>query len=255
VLDCDDEGFLSRPLLRETDLGGVEGVIITHLFGSNPKQTAAALKFCRRRGMHAIVDAAAAFDGGGRPDYPPGTWEVMSFHHTKPWGMGEGGAAIVPAGLEDAFRSVINFGSYVGIDTGPNSMNGKMSDIAAAAIMQRLYDLPRVSPFFRAQYRRIKEIAGDLGWRALGGPLGVVREAPATPAGVPLLANVPISPGAMDNEHVVLRKYYRPLDPAARRANAIYDRIVNFPCHAGIAQLERGEIAGVLREILAVSGG
>ena len=256
VLDGDEEGLLSRSLLQEADLGDLEGLVLTHLFGSNPRQVAAALRFCERKGLHAIVDAAAAFDAGGREEYPPGTWEVLSFHHTKPWGMGEGGAAIVPADLEDTFRSVINFGIYRGIDTGPNAMNGKMSDLAAAAVMQRLHELPRVAPLFRAQYRRITRVAEDLGWGVLGPAqgLGRLRTAPATPAGVPLLAGDPVSLELLSNEHVVLRKYYRPLDPGARRANALYRRIVSFPCHPEVSGLEESVIADVLRSLVMVPG-
>ena len=36
--------------------------------------------------------------------------EILSFHHTKPWGFGEGGAVICETFDEKIVRQLINFG-------------------------------------------------------------------------------------------------------------------------------------------------
>ena len=60
---------------------------------------------------------------------------MVSLHHTKPIGYGEGGLAIVKKELEDDIREIINFGKFEG-KFNERGSNWKMSDIAAAGILQ-----------------------------------------------------------------------------------------------------------------------
>jgi len=254
VLDClPSTGMLSRRLLNRADLADVDGVVVTNVFGLFRRQARAAVEFCNEQHLHVIVDSAGAFDFPRVDAFPSGTWEVLSFHHTKPWGMGEGGAVIVPVELEDAFRSVINFGLYMDIDTGPTSFNGKLSDLAAAAIMQRLHELPGLAALFKAQHRRVARVADELGFRLLNPRWGELRAELATPAGVALVAERPVSFEALENDEVVLRKYYRPL-AGLRGARELYERIVMFPCHPGVAAISEDTIEGVLNRVLDQAG-
>ncbi len=255
VLDCrPGAGMLSRRLLEGSDLGEIDGVVVTNVFGLFQRQTRAVVEFCNERRLRVIVDSAGGFDFPRRNAFPAGTWEVLSFHHTKPWGMGEGGAVIVPAELGDSFRSVINFGLYMDIDTGPASFNGKLSDLAAAAILQRLHEFPALSARFKAQHHRIARVADGLGFRLLNPKWGEGRTELATPAGVVLVANAPIPAVALENDEVVLRKYYRPLIGLAG-AQKLYERIVVFPCHPGVAAISEDVIEGVLGRVLEQAGG
>jgi dTDP-4-amino-4,6-dideoxygalactose transaminase len=254
VLDClPGTGMLSRRVLRKADLAGVDGLVVTNVFGLFCKQTRAVVEFCAEQGLHVIVDSAGGFDFPRGDAFLPDTWEALSFHHTKPWGMGEGGAVILPAELEDTFRSIINFGLYMDIDTGPVSFNGKLSDLAAAAIMQRLHGLPALSALFKAQHRRIARVADGIGLRLLNPRWGERRAELATPAGVALVAEKPIPAAALDNDEVVLRKYYRPLVglPGAQK---LYEHILVFPCHPGVAAISEDTVESVLSQVLAQAG-
>lgn len=65
---------------------------------------------------------------------------IISFHHTKPIGFGEGGAIIVDRKYSDIVRKIINFG--IGLEEKnyfyKYGNNYKMSDISAIYIIQHL---------------------------------------------------------------------------------------------------------------------
>jgi dTDP-4-amino-4,6-dideoxygalactose transaminase len=211
------------------------------------------VSFCRDRGKVLLCDAAVAFDGAHRvpgADSPP---EIVSFHHTKPWGMGEGGCAMVPRAHEDVFRSLINFGIFRRQATGARSTNAKLSDFAAAFILQRLRDFPCIADRYRAQYARIADVGRRSGFTVLDAAphVGTAR---ATPASVPLLAPRPIPLEALGNETVTLRKYYAPLAADCPVAADLYARIVNVPCHPGMEGLETAQISAALDALLARAG-
>lgn len=96
-----------------------------------------------RYNVPLIVDSAAAFGGllpDGRRAGCQGHAEVFSFHATKPFGIGEGGAVLTNEALASRVRTCINFGLVDGIPT-MSGINGKMSEFHAAvglAMLRRI---------------------------------------------------------------------------------------------------------------------
>ena len=242
VLDCDAQGFLDPDALAALPAESYDGIVVTNLFG-----TAAHVELYEeleaRAGKILLFDSATCFGSArtGKPFGSLGAGELFSFHHTKPCGFGEGGCAVVPAGLEDTFRSLINFGLYKGIDTGARSGNRKMSDVAAAFILDRLRHLEEVRAAHRQQFRRLAGVARDLGLTLLvdGAAEGVF------PNLVPVLFPRPVGLDRLSGGPLVVHKYYRPV--ASRpQADALYARVVCFPCHGGVAAVPDGELRAAL---------
>ena len=249
IVDCDARGLLDVDRLAALDPEAWDAALVTNTFGvlTDP---APWVRLCRERGKILALDSALALDAPyrGAGDVPD---EIVSFHHTKPWGMGEGGCVIVDRDDEDAVRSVINFGIYRGHATGDASFNGKISDFSSGFILQRLRDFADVSPRYHLQYGRIAEIARRAGFEVLGGVTATLDRV-ATPSNVPLLAPHPVAAEHLDDPALVLRKYYRPIGPGAVAAD-LYARIVNVPCHPELERLSAAEIARVLEGVLARS--
>lgn len=216
VIDCDDRALLDLHQLP----ADCDGVVFTNVFGT-VKDMSPIRKRAEAMGKIFICDSAGAFDCCTH-----GPNEIISLHHTKPWGFGEGGCAIVAPEHETLFRSLIAFG------TNPlerlYATNGKMSDIAAAYILQWLVGCPARVPVHQEQYARLAAAGMRLGFKPLTGdgtfPVGL-------PQNLPMLAPVPITnpPGAM--------KYYRPIAETPVAVD-LYARIINLPCHGGVSELE-----------------
>lgn len=252
VVDCDSEGMLDLHSLDSLDPSEYDGVVVTNVFGLL-SDISPYVSHCRALSKALICDAGAAFDAGHRRNDAASLFEAISFHHTKPWGMGEGGCLVLPAEHEHVARSLINFGTRHGAPTGRLSTNAKMSDLAAAAILGRLRDFDTIRRACLVEYQRVIDIATSIGFRPLRGD-GRVLPGQGTPPCVPLVAPVPIPSSTLSNPHVVFRKYYAPVEPGHRTADWLYDRILNIPSHPGMARLRSDLLAEVLRAVLAASG-
>jgi len=245
VLDCNAEGFIDPDALAALPTESYDGVVVTNLFGtaSNVERYE---ELVAQAGKILLFDSATCFGSAyrGKAFGSLGAGELFSFHHTKPCGFGEGGCAVVPAELADTFRSLINFGLYKGIDTGARSSNGKMSDVAAAFILDRLQRCEEIRAAHLQQFRRLAGIVRSLGLALLvdGGNEG------SFPNLVPVLFPHPIGLERLSGGPLVMHKYYRPV--ASRpRADALYAHVVCLPCHGGVAQVPDDELRAALVEL------
>jgi dTDP-4-amino-4,6-dideoxygalactose transaminase len=119
--------------------GQVAGVLACANFGTapGPDVRAAWRAACAQHGVPLLLDSAPGFgslDIHGRPLGGLGDTEVFSFHATKTFAIGEGGAIVTPdAALAERATRLINFGLEPGtrISTG-DGFNGKLSELHAA---------------------------------------------------------------------------------------------------------------------------
>jgi len=137
ILDIDYEGGLNLDEVNEN----IDGLIVTNIFG-NIVDINRYINYCNSNKKFLIFDNAAThytfYKGKNCLNYGHGC--IISFHHTKPFGFGEGGAIIVDKKYENVIRKLINFG--IGYDENlyylQEANNCKMSDIQAVYILQYL---------------------------------------------------------------------------------------------------------------------
>ena len=245
VLDCDDQGMLDLDKLANTPTDQFDGVCVTNVFGRSSSAQPYA-DFCRQNNKPLILDNALGLFGFDRsaPDTPD---EMISLHHTKPWGFGEGGCIIVPKEDEETARSLINFGVGIGEEAARYACNAKLSDPAAAYIIDRIEQAGEWSLANGQQRQRITTLVASAG-------LPLTPFMPDPPPGCAqaiFTAPHPITEDRLANPHLVLRKYYRPpYEQWPDHAADLYARILNIPCHAGIATLSEETIVHVLEQTL-----
>lgn len=240
-VDCDEQGFLDLAALGKMPDDGWDGLLVTRPFGLE-RDMSAYRQFCDDRGKPLIVDAALAFPG--LRTVGPNVVEIVSFHHTKPWGFGEGGCLFVPAADEALAHSILSFGEDQPAWVLPSVSNGKLSDLAAAAIIDRLETMPAWSPRYHTQRRRIVELVERSDLKRLGD-----YDAVTLAASVPVLARGPISLEELPDVGFDCGKYYAPLSTSARVAGSIYNRIVNIPCHGDMTDIADAQIEALLERM------
>ncbi|WP_119302990.1 DegT/DnrJ/EryC1/StrS family aminotransferase [Dongia deserti] len=243
VVDSDDHGLVDLDAIAASPDETWDGLVVTNLFAGLPSARAFA-DFCCARDKAIIVDSAAALFG------PDRTWaghpnETISFHQTKPWGVGEGGCIIVDRPDATLARSIINFGVGAPLAAQPFAGNGKISDVAAAVILERLERLPSWAARYDAQRRRIESLCSEIGVPLL---LQAPRE--ALLASVPALSAQPIKQEDFRSIEFDLGKYYPPLDDSCRTARGIFERIINIPSHCGMSAVETRALVRVLERLL-----
>jgi dTDP-4-amino-4,6-dideoxygalactose transaminase len=245
-VDCDARGFLDLTEVDQIDCDSWDGLLVTSVFGADV-DIAKYATYCRERGKALIVDNAMCLLGFDR-SCPLAPAEFISFHHTKPWGFGEGGCAILARDDVPLFRQLINFGHQASPALAPFAANGKISDIGAAAIVSRLNQLDNWATAYADQRRRICAIATKAGLEVFLDPLngGVIGF-------VPLLAPRWLCAAAVRSSDLPLARYYPPLSEKAV-ARDLFERNICVPCHPGMLALEDGVIEAGLRRVVTANG-
>jgi dTDP-4-amino-4,6-dideoxygalactose transaminase len=240
VIDCDRSGMPDLDQLAALLSSLWDGLILTDIFGFNIDMSPYK-DLCSAYDKPLVIDSAASFPA--RRSLGHDVSEVISFHHTKPWGFGEGGCAIIDRRHADLVRALLDYGKDVDSKFACYATNGKMSDVAAAVIIDRLL---RRSDWSRG-YNRQRQRIFDLVAKAAIGYLG--RPAPEVISPhVPLMAPRAAALDALPQPCFKVEKYYRPLSPDCPVAADIFARIINVPCHPMMAEVTDAEILDCLQE-------
>ncbi|SOJ53606.1 dTDP-4-amino-4,6-dideoxy-D-glucose transaminase [Mycobacterium simulans] len=138
---------LSARAVLERSRDRIAGILLANVFGVGNPQIDAWEDLAAEWELPIVLDSAAGFgsayaDGerlGGR-----GACEVFSFHATKPFAVGEGGALVSrdPRLIEQAYKFQ-NFGLVKTREAIQLGMNGKLQEISAAIGLRQLAGLDR----------------------------------------------------------------------------------------------------------------
>lgn len=232
-VDCDTHGKIDVAALAALDPDSFDGVIATNPFGLF-RDFSAVAELAADQGKPFLIDNAS----GLHSVVPDVGWQAFSLHHTKPYGMGEGGLALVPADAEEELYALANYAPDLPArDREHWFENGKLSDISCAFLIDRLKQLPHWGPQGLEQRERMIEIAGRCGLMPLHLP---ETDIPMT--SMPFVADVPIGLTSIEaTQFLTCTKYYRPLADLPRVTD-IYRRLVNVPCHKDVAKVSDAEI-------------
>ena len=121
--------LLRHPRLHEAGL-----VIVVAPFGRTVSQHA-CVRFRERTGIPVVIDGGASFEGASdAPSCALGPVPTaFSFHATKSFSTGEGGAVVsTDERLSAAITQALNFGFHASRNSEAPSTNGKMSEYQAA---------------------------------------------------------------------------------------------------------------------------
>ena len=237
-VDCGPDGLLDLDALAALDPGCWDGLVLVNPFGQAGDMEA-HVRFAKATGKPLLIDNAA---GLGRP-VADWSWQAFSLHHTKPYGMGEGGLAVVPTEDGEALYELLNYGAR---PAAPEAWlnNGKISDIACAFHLERLERHDVWVPRYLEQAERVDALAAGVGYA----PLQPVRP------GVPATSRAYLWPDPLPacavgrTRHLVCSKYYDPLADLAG-ARGIHARLVNVPTHPDVARLTGDEVRADLERL------
>lgn len=215
VIDVDTEGNIDIP----TWLSKPSIIIITNCFGH--LQDLSIIPKLENKGHIVILDNAATPYSFYKKTNSCnlGTGAFVSLHHTKPIGFGEGGLAIVDNKYEKAVRAAIDFGKG-----GYRGSNFKMSEIAAAAILQWWYsfDITVMAADYLSRYNDAKQYFNK---SSIFKHYGTSDE--FFPNCLPVI-HKEITETNPYLESLGIKKYYKPI---LGRTNSkyIYERILCYP--------------------------
>lgn len=224
----------------------VDGAIITNLFGHYNRNHEVE----NNKDKIIIYDNATApytfYEGKNILNF--GDASVVSLHHTKPIGFGEGGIIVVKKQYKDCVRRNINFGfnySANSLRWSGNATNAKMSDINAAFILDYWSKL-NIADICD----KYKSFISKLDERLVFPTNSDVM----LPSCIPILFDKNITNDVIVElglKGIVVRKYYKPLKerPYFPYANELYDKILCLPFHIGVDDDVMNRYLEIIREL------
>lgn len=248
-VDCDSDAMLDMAAVAALEPASYDGIIAVNPMGHAPGFDA-VITFARARNLPLLLDNAAGI-GTRMPDWD---WQVLSLHHTKPYGMGEGGLILVPKEAGDALETLMTYGNQPPDPPEAWLNNGKISDISCAFLLDRLQDAPNWRAASGEQRQRVLALAAEFGLAPLcgGGVAHVALTSLALLAADPVPEDMPAR-----LQHFTAAKYYRPLADLPQ-AQDIFRRIISVPSHGGMAGLSddqiRADLARIAGETRKITG-
>lgn len=122
--------------------GRVAAILVSATFGTPPpaEQQRAWEDVSEQHEVPLVFDAAAGIGAASAL----GAVTAYSFEATKPAGVGEGGVLVTAdADLAGRLRALINYGLDQGVVREAFGLNGKLSELGAAAVLAALDELPQ----------------------------------------------------------------------------------------------------------------
>ena len=238
-VDCTPQGLLNLNAIRALPKNSFDGIVVVNPFGlyeSFDEYT----KFSEETGKFLLIDNAAGISEK-IPNWP---WQALSLHHTKPYGMGEGGLALTPSDVAQEFYSLLNYGA-VPRDPTAWMNNGKISDISCAFLIERLENVLEWQPLYLEQAERVHRISLSVGLLPLC----------PFPSNAPAMSWPYISPNEVHigqielSKKLTFGKYYKPITELPQ-ANYLYSHMLNIPTHPGVELLSDDDLKREISKVV-----
>ena len=254
IIDIDDEIGLDLDLVP---IHLVDGIIVTNIFG-NLTRLDKYVDWADKNNKILLFDNAASalstYQGRNASNFGHGA--VISFHHTKPVGFGEGGLVIVDKIYEESVRQCINFGINNDLPFHESywhreGSNYKMSDVSAAYILQYLErKLPSNHEHHLNLYRYFSKLLNQLNTDEVTLMPNFSDDVPFVTCFCLIFKDVNKSKEqAFLDAGIYCRKYYKPLLKVPK-TQYIYDHVLCIPCHSDITFEQLDLVFDVLKNVL-----
>lgn len=238
IVDCDPNGMLNLDELQNLEPDSYDGIVVTNPFGLWTDFSTYD-RFAKENDKAILLDNAA----GVAQRIPGCAYQAFSLHHTKPFGVGEGGLAVIPTEEAEQIYALINYGQ---IPSGAEPYwfnNGKISDISCAYLLERLERYDEWKDLYGLQAERVTDLALRAG---LGKLMDFAKRPIAT--SLPFLAEGVVSVERLENPLLVLAKYYKPLR-SLPNVLSIFARMINVPSHPDVAGIPSKSLLSLLESI------
>lgn len=197
----------------------IDTVIVTNCFG-HLQNLDNILKSDKRIVFDNAATPYSFWKGKNSCNY--GFASMVSLHHTKPIGFGEGGLVIIDKEYEKSVRDVINFG-WLNEAFNERGGNYKMSELSAAGILQwwDQFDIDDLAKKYFENYCKQR-----YNLRHLDGDVYIHFNNPSDTFFPSCLPFINREPTEVTEEET--KKYYKPLGDYTN-SKYVYDRIICHP--------------------------
>lgn len=230
-----------------------DGILVTNCFGCTTNIELYE-KFCKENNKLLLFDNAAAsmttYNNKNHLNYGIGC--MVSLHHTKPIGFGEGGFIIFDNMYRESMEKSICFGftSNNRLDFEKNASNYKMSEIAATYCENYLENLNiiynhhiKMTKYFTDKIKEFNLENKILLYKSFS------NYEESLLATLPILFNNKINIDIFIENNIEAKKYYYPLNKESKVSNDLFDRIICLPLNIDITYIHIDKYINIIQLI------
>lgn len=234
-----DTGDLMGPSIDELVkiIDSFDCILITNCFGCSVSIND-YINFCEKYNKMLFFDNAASpltmYESKNHLNYGNGC--MVSLHHTKPIGFGEGGFIVCDNKFNQSFRKAICFGYdlHDRIHYSEYAGNHKMSEISCIYIAEYLKNIEKI---YQHHIRILMYFVDELK-KINNGKVEIFKNYAkyheSLMSTIPLLFDPPISIRIFLEQNIEAKKYYYPLDFGSKHTVDLYERIICLPLNLDI---------------------
>lgn len=248
VIDIDHD-------LDSEDLDSFDGIVITNCFG-HCNNINYFQEFCKKNNKILLCDNAASpytfYKGSNISNY--GNGAMISLHHTKPIGFGEGGLVIIDSKYYDSLKRIICFG-YSGESLKARytyneyASNYKMSELAAIYCIQWLDNFDMIERTHCNLYRKFKQLLSKIDATKVQLYPNYSDKDPFA-SSLPILFKDPVDVQYFIDAGIEAKKYYYPLSDECVKGHDQFARIIGFPLHTDMTDTDIEMIIDIIKKYI-----
>jgi dTDP-4-amino-4,6-dideoxygalactose transaminase len=233
-----DENMGPNIVELEKNKNNYDGILITNCFGCSVNIKLYE-EFCQKNNKILLYDNAASpytiYDNKNHLNYGHGC--MVSLHHTKSIGFGEGGFIVFDKEYLESMKKVICFGytEKNRYEYNIYASNYKMSEIACIYIDEYLKNLEMINHHHR---RIIKYFIEKIKENNLESKIKIFKNYSeyenSLMACIPIIFNSKIETKYFLENNIEVKKYYYPLEKEHLNSLTIFENIICFPLNLDI---------------------
>lgn len=239
IVDCDMDGFLITDVEEYYD----SLVVVCPL--SRIPDLQYYTEICKNKNIPLIIDGASCF---GTPEiYNYGDFFCLSFHATKTFPMGEGGAVICSKENAQKIRQYINFGMNEKKEIIMHGTNAKISEYSCAIGLALLDEIEKENGVISARLKNAKIYQKELEEYAKKSYSGLETVYQTFPIYVPSVEKAQNMRNRLKENNIEFIQYYKPL---TKKYNAkyLYDTNISLPCHQDVSEKDIYTIINIIKD-------
>ena len=249
VVDIDNINMGIDYNYLEKNKDDYDGIIITNCFGCSTNIELYET-FCKENNKILLFDNAASpmsyYKNKNHLNYGNGC--MISLHHTKPIGFGEGGFIVFDRIYLEAMKKAICFGysDTDRFDYNINAGNYKMSEIACIYITEYLKNINNIFKHYTKMTKYFIEKTKDLNiklFHTFGDYSLSLMDT------IPVLFSFNVNTNLFIENNIEAKKYYYPLENK-EKARDIFNKIICLPLNMDIEEKDIDRYIEIIKNIL-----
>ena len=222
----------------ENKINEYDGIIITNCFGASTNIEIYET-FCKKNNKLLLFDNAASsltyYKNQNILNYGVGC--MVSLHHTKPIGFGEGGFIVFDKKYLESMEKTICFGFTKNDKYNFNiyANNYKMSELSCIYITEYLLNVDKI---YNYHTKIISYFIDSINKNNLNNKIKLIKNfsnfEESLMSTIPIVFNYKVNTDFFINKNIEAKKYYYPLDNTSINSVELFDKIICLPLNTDI---------------------